>query len=166
MRDSITLNGTWASVNVRSKVSRKPLTVRLVARRRRPTSPTGDHYAEYCVALDIETTVDHDFGGAGPDDSGSLSISPLGGPPPAAFGYSVDIPAGVAVGSGVPLMAGAQAEATILLDLRVAGLPEGLHQGSIMVEALLPNGVVDAVEITVVVDKQGVARYEAGTPLS
>ena len=55
----------------------------------------------------------------------------------------VDVPAGIAVGSGVPLMAGAQANATISLDLRVAGLPEGLHEGSIMVEALLPNGVVD-----------------------
>lgn len=78
----------------------------------------------------------------------------------------IDVPAGVAVGSGVPLMAGAEADATILLDLRVSGLPEGLHQGSIMVEALLPDGTIDVVQVTVVVDKQGVARYEAGTPLS
>ena len=46
------------------------------------------------------------------------------------------------------------------------GLPEGLHQGSIIVEAILPNGEVVATTVVVVVDKQGVPRYRAGTPIS
>ena len=46
------------------------------------------------------------------------------------------------------------------------GLGEGLHQGVIIVEAILPDGEVVTSSVTVVVDKQGVPRYEAGTPLS
>jgi hypothetical protein len=46
------------------------------------------------------------------------------------------------------------------------GLAEGLHQGSIIVEALLPNGVVMQETVVVLVDKQGVPRYEAGRPVS
>ena len=78
----------------------------------------------------------------------------------------VSVPAGIAVGSGFPLLPSQLAAASIVLTPDAEGLPEGLHQGSIIVEGLLPNGVVVRETIVVLVDKQGVPRYEAGRPVS
>jgi hypothetical protein len=54
----------------------------------------------------------------------------------------------------------------IRVQMAADGLPAGIYEGAIIVEALLPNGSVQATEITVVLDKQGVPRYPAGQPRS
>ena len=72
--------------------------------------------------------------------------------------------AGVAVGSP-PGAAGGE-PATVLVEADVEGLPAGIYQGTILVEALLPSGVVETTRVTVVLDKQGVPRYQAGSPQS
>ena len=72
--------------------------------------------------------------------------------------------AGVAVGSP-PGAAGGE-PATVLVEADVEGLPAGIYQGTILFEALLPSGVVETTRVTVVLDKQGVPRYQAGSPQS
>ena len=78
----------------------------------------------------------------------------------------VDIPAGVVVGADFPLRADQPRTARVTITPDAEGLGEGLHQGAIIVEAILPDGEVVRIAVSVVVDKQGVPRYEAGTPLS
>ena len=78
----------------------------------------------------------------------------------------VSRPAGVAIGSDVPLKSDTSRSATVLVLPNAEGLAEGLHQGTIMVEVLLPDGSVQTETVAVLVDKQGVPRYEAGTPRS
>ena len=78
----------------------------------------------------------------------------------------LDVAAGVVVGSGFPLGDDQPRTVVITVTPDAEGLPEGLHQGSIIVEAILPNGEVVATTVVVVVDKQGVPRYRAGTPIS
>ncbi len=77
-----------------------------------------------------------------------------------------DIPAGVAPGTNVALKDGQPSAVTVRIDPFGDGLAEGLHQGTIMVEALLPDGSVETTVVVVLVDKQGVPRYRAGTPQS
>lgn len=72
--------------------------------------------------------------------------------------------AGVAV--GVPPGGSVPIDASVLVEAAVEGLPAGIYQGTILVEALLPNGAVETTRVTVVLDKQGVPRYEAGSPQS
>lgn len=78
----------------------------------------------------------------------------------------LDRAAGVAVGAGFPLLPEHPATVEVTITPDADGLPEGLHQGSIIVEALLPDGTVETTEVVVIVDRQGAARYAAGTPLS
>ena len=85
---------------------------------------------------------------------------------PSVDWLTLSVPAGIAVGSGVPLLASEPVEASIVLTTDAGGLSEGLHQGSVLVQALLPDGVVVQETIVVLVDKQGVPRYEAGQPVS
>ena len=85
---------------------------------------------------------------------------------PSVDWLALSVPAGIAVGSGVPLLASQTVEASIVLTPDADGLPEGLHQGSVVVEALLPDGAVVRETVVVLVDKQGVPRYEAGRPVS
>ena len=71
--------------------------------------------------------------------------------------------AGVALGSrpGAP-----PSPSTVRVEPLAGGLPAGFYQGTILVEALLPDGSVQAAPVTVTLDKQGVPRYEAGRPQS
>jgi hypothetical protein len=85
---------------------------------------------------------------------------------PSVDWLALSVPAGIAVGSGVPLLASQTVDASIVLTPDADGLPEGLHQGSVVVEALLPDGAVVRETVVVLVDKQGVPRYEAGRPVS
>ncbi|MEE9276856.1 MAG: transglycosylase SLT domain-containing protein, partial [Dehalococcoidia bacterium] len=78
----------------------------------------------------------------------------------------LDVAAGIAVGSDFPVRDGKPRSATVRVQPLADGLPEGLHQGTIIVEALLPDGSVESQTVLVVVDKRGVPRYEAGTPRS
>ena len=74
--------------------------------------------------------------------------------------------AGVAAGSDVVIQAGKSRTATVRVTPTGEGLAEGFHQGTIMVEALLPSGAVQTSAIVVQLDKHGVPRYEAGSPQS
>ena len=77
----------------------------------------------------------------------------------------LSIDAGVAVGAPPGVIPGG-AVATVLVQADADGLPAGVYQGTIIVEALLPDGSVDSTSVTVVLDKQGVPRYAAGEPQS
>ena len=74
--------------------------------------------------------------------------------------------AGVAAGSENVVQAGTPRTATVRVTPTGEGLAEGFHQGTIMVEALLPSGAVQTTSIVVQLDKHGVPRYEAGSPRS
>ena len=78
----------------------------------------------------------------------------------------LSVPAGVAVGDGVGLISGQQAASSIVLVPDAEGLREGLHQATIIVEGLLPDGTVITKLVSVVLDKQGAPIYRAGTPQS
>ena len=78
----------------------------------------------------------------------------------------VDIDAGIAVGSDWPVREGSRRTATITVRPRADGLSEGIHQGLIMVEALLPDGSVQSQTVVVELDKSTVPRFRAGEPRS
>lgn len=78
----------------------------------------------------------------------------------------VDIDAGIAVGSDWRVQEGSLRTATITVRPRADGLAEGIHQGLIMVEALLPDGSVQSQTIVVELDKSTVPRFRAGEPRS
>ena len=78
----------------------------------------------------------------------------------------VSLDAGIAAGGDVRILDGRPREATITITPVAGGLLPGLHQGTLVVEALLPSGEVVRTSLTVVVDKSGVPRYEAGRPVS
>ncbi len=73
---------------------------------------------------------------------------------------------GVAAGHNVALSSNSSRDALITIEPKIEGLPEGRHEGIIMVEALLQNGAIEVMKIFLTVDKIGVAQYKAGTPLS
>ena len=77
----------------------------------------------------------------------------------------VSIDAGIAVGAPPSVIPGGTG-ATIRVQAAAEGLPAGVYQGTIIVEALLPDGTVQSMSVTVVLDKQGVPRYAAGEPQS
>lgn len=77
----------------------------------------------------------------------------------------LSLDAGVAVGAPPGQIPGG-AVVTILVQAGAEGLPAGVYQGTIIVEALLPDGSVESTSLTVVLDKQGVPRYAAGEPQS
>ncbi len=85
---------------------------------------------------------------------------------PSVHWLTLSVPAGIAVGNGVPLLANEPFAASIVLTADSHGLTEGLHQGSVLVQALFPDGAVVQETVVVLVDKQGVPRYEAGQPVS
>lgn len=85
---------------------------------------------------------------------------------PSVAWLQASVVAGIAIGTDLPVRAGAARNASVRIELLGDGLAEGLHQGTITVEVLLPDGRVVRETVVVVVDKQGVPRYEAGTPLS
>ena len=78
----------------------------------------------------------------------------------------LSLDAGIAAGSDVRIGDGRPREATITVTLAAGGLLPGVHQGTLVVEALLPDGEVVRTPLTVTVDKSGVPRYEAGRPVS
>ena len=75
----------------------------------------------------------------------------------------VSLDAGVAVGSPPGR---ARDDVTVRVEIEAGGLPAGVYEGSILVEALLPGGGVETTRVAVVLEKQGVPRYEAGRPRS
>ncbi|MDE2640458.1 MAG: hypothetical protein OXI03_07735 [Chloroflexota bacterium] len=75
----------------------------------------------------------------------------------------VSLDAGVAVGSPPGR---SRDDVTVQVEIEAGGLPAGVYEGSILVEALLPGGGVETTRVAVGLEKQGVPQYEAGRPRS
>ena len=78
---------------------------------------------------------------------------------------SVDVQAGVALGSGYSFSNGPQSS-RLRISAAAEGVPEGSHRGHITLEFHYPDGSSTTSTIAISLDKQGAAFYEAGRPQS
>ena len=77
---------------------------------------------------------------------------------------SLDISAGVALGTGYPFAA--PAPSSLKLSAAADGVPEGSHRGAITLAFDYPDRRTETQSVTIFLDKQGAAYYEAGNPQS